>query len=221
MASLKRNRRFSTRIYLVLGLCLMAAGCATPPERRHPDYQAYLPHVRTVLCIAPEFGVFTASDAGLVRQDKQSQAAGEQITTAVARDLIEKGFKVVRADAQTLHQPDVLSLRALFRAVNHSIQLHTYGPQIYPHKQAIFDYSLGSVADLLHAHGADALVLINGQQTASRAGANTWLSAAMVAPQGQILWYSAYGDKAALELSDAYHAGDVVAKALAGLRGGV
>jgi hypothetical protein len=146
--------------------------------------------------------------------------ASEQINTAVVRTLSEKGFAVTTADEHTTNHPEVRSLMALFRSVNRSIQLHTYGPQLYPIKQVSFDYSLGSVKDLLDANGADALVMTIGRQTISQTAPRAWLAIAMIEPHGRIIWYSLNGAKEDLHLLNAHNARALVAESLVPLDGG-
>lgn len=222
IASLKCTWKNRIKIFhiLIIGLCLLPLGCTTAPERRHPNYQSHLSQIRSVLCIAPEFSVFNTSGFNLIRQEAQSRSAAEQLNTAVVRTLSEKGFTVTTADEHTLNHSEVRSLMALFRVVNRSIQLHTYGPQLYPTKQTSFDYSLGSVNDLLDANGADALVLAVGRQTISQTAPRAWLSIAMVEPQGRIIWYSLNGAKEDLQLLNAQNAKALVTDALVNLGGG-
>ena len=222
MTSSKSTWRFRLRLshifFLIWGVIIM--GCAAAPERRHPDYQTHLAPIRSVLCLAPEFGVFNVSGFNHIRQEAQSRSAGEQIKTAVTRTLSEKGFAVTLAEEHTLNHPEVRSLTALFRAVNRSIQLHTYGPQIYPGKQAAFDYSLGPIKNLLDANGADALVLAIGRQTISQTASRTWLSIALVEPHGKIIWYALNGTTEDLQALNADHAKTLVSEALSGLSEG-
>lgn len=184
MTITKKVVKQSMRHLSIVMVCLAAIGCALASERRHPDHRAYLPHIRDVLCVFPEITVFTEKNSSLIRQDMQSRTASLQIRQALAQTLSAKGYDITVADGRIMDQPDVRSLVALFRSVNRSIQLHTYGPQIFPSKQDYFDYALGSVSDLLDAVGADALVLAIGQQTASQTDPKTWVSIAMVEPPG-------------------------------------
>lgn len=220
--SIKSTWHFRLRMSHVffLSWCVIIMGCATAPERRLPDYETHLAQIRTVLCLAPEFGVFNPSGFTQIRQEAQSGSAGEHISTAVTQTLSEKGFAVTVADEHTLNQPEVRSLTALFRAVNRSIQLHSYGPQIYPSKQALFDYSLGPIKNLLDANGADALILAIGGQTISQTAPKTWLSIALVESRGQIIWYALHGTTEDLKALNADHAKTLVTEALAGLSRG-
>ena len=101
---------------------------------------------------------------------------------------------VQTADAKMMQLPEIRSVTSLFRSVNRCIQLHTFGPQIYPAKLSAFDYQMGPVADILKANKADGLVLALGHQLSSKRHIKNWLSIAVVEPEGSIIWYCMQGD---------------------------
>ena len=207
------------RYPMSMAVCLIAMGCALTAERKHPDYLAYMPQVRSVLCVRPEINIIAEKNYKLLWQDVQSRSASDQIHSAIAKTLSEKGYLVTNADDELMGDPDVRSIVALFRSVNRSIQLHTYGPQIFPAKQTYFDYSVGSVVDLLATKGIDALVLCLGRQTASSSNTKTWISIAIIEPQGRILWYAMDGAKEKLNLQNSDATQALVDRTLASLAG--
>ena len=149
----------------------------------------------TMLVLVPEIGIFEQlPDGSRLFQDTQSQEAQRNAQQSIVRQLQERHFTVKTADTRIMQLPELLSVTSLFRSVNRSIQLHTFGPQIYPAKLSAFDYSLGPVADILKANRADGLVLALGHQTASAQPTQNWLSIAVVEPEGRIIWYGLQGD---------------------------
>ena len=112
---------------------------------------------------------------------------------ALVRALSEHAYDVCIADRHMLQSDDVVELRSLYRNVNRAIQLHAYGPQLYPDRSRQIDYGVGSVFGLLESGNADALVLITGRQTVSGHSPGAWISAAVVEPTGKIIWYSVQG----------------------------
>jgi hypothetical protein len=170
--------------------CILFSACSHPPERHHPMYADLTPSIRKVLFLSPEVNVFdTMADGTLMRHEAGSHAARDYIQQAVINRLIEKHFIVEAPDAQFMATAETQSVQRLFRAVNRSIQLHTYGPQIFPLKVKSFDYQLGPLTSLLKLTGADAVVLTIGHQIISEHRPGAWISIALVDSQGRIVWY--------------------------------
>ena len=127
-------------------------------------------------------------------QDIQSQKAQSKAQQSIVRQLEERHFTVQTADTRMMQSSELLSVTSLFRSVNRSIQLHTFGPQLYPAKLSAFEYNLGPVAEILKANQADGLVLALGHQTTFGQPTKNWLSVAVVEPEGCIIWYGLQGD---------------------------
>jgi hypothetical protein len=175
--------------------CILFAACGHVTERYHPLYVDLTPSIRKVLILSTEVNVFDSMADGTLMHDKAgSRAAQDHIRQAVISRLLEKQFIVEAADPQLIETPEAQSVQHLFRAVNRSIQLHTYGPQIFPLKVKSFDYQLGPLASLLKGSGADAVVLIIGHQIISEHRPAKWIGIAMVDSHGRIVWYGMQGD---------------------------
>lgn len=141
-------------------------------------------------------------------QPVRSQAARDLAGDVVRTILAAKPYCVQTVDptspASEQERAEIKSIQSLYRSVNRSIQLHTYGPQLFPSKQRRFDYSIGPVEGLLRGHDADALILVMGHQTVSREHPRAWISIAVVAPDGAVVWYGMNGslENGALEEPD-------------------
>ena len=148
-----------------------------------------------MLVLVPEIGIFEQlPDGSRLFQDIQSQEAQRNAQQSIVRQLEARHFRVQTADTRMMQSSELLAVTSLFRSVNRSIQLHTFGPQLYPAKLNAFEYHLGPVAEILKANRADGLVLALGHQTASAQPVKNWLSIAVVEPQGRIIWYGLQGD---------------------------
>lgn len=184
---------------LITGILL--AGCNYTSERYHPDYLEYRKQIRRVLVLDPEISIFEELDDGsMIWQMDKSRNAQAAAFMAVSNVLTDKNYLVRPAASETINNVEIRSVQTLFRSVNRSIQLHTYGPQLYPSKLRVFDYEVGSVDDILTQFDADALVLVVGHQTLSSQRPKTWISIAVVEPGGKIIWYGMQGAKADLDL---------------------
>lgn len=148
-----------------------------------------------MLVLVPEIGIFEKMpDGSRLFQDIHSRKAQHSVQDSLVQQLQQRHFTVQAADARMMESSEILDIRSLFRSVNRSIQLHTFGPQPYPAKLSAFEYNLGPVADILNANGAEGLVLALGHQTAADQPTKNWLSIAVVEPEGRIIWYGMHGD---------------------------
>jgi len=201
---------------LVVTIGLFATGCSYPTERIHPQFASYRHAMGAMLVLVPEIGIFEQlPDGSRLFQDTQSRDAQRIAQQSIVGQLQKRHFTVQTADARMMKANEIQSITALFRSVNRSIQLHTFGPQIYPDKLKAFEYQLGPVAGILKAHGADGLVLALGHQTGSDQPARNWLSIAVVEPQGRIIWYSVQGSHLQFNLQSPESVAALVACAMA------
>jgi hypothetical protein len=201
----KPNQRPWVGLWIVA--CLLATACSHAPDRYHPDYQAYRRSIQRVLLLSPEISIVEESANGTaVWQLDMSRAARDHAGDAVCAILAAKHYSVQRVDPASLtagpERAEIEAIQTLYRSVNRSIQLHTYGPQLFPAKQRRFEYGIGPVSGLLRSHDADALVLVMGHQTLSREQPRTWISIAVVAPEGTVIWYGMHGSLENLHLED-------------------
>lgn len=159
-------------------------------ERKHPHFKTYRHAIIKLLVLEPEINVFEPlPDGAQLKYIDISQHLQSAAQNAIANHLAQKGFAVSKACPDALKNPTISSVTTLFRAVNRSIQLHTFGPQIFPGKIKNFDYSVGSVAGILKQANADGLVLAMGYQSGSAEIKETWFSIAVSNQEGQIIWY--------------------------------
>ena len=195
MHTLQKMIIFNRSILMVSLISLFVAGCTYTSERVHPQFPDYRQSMGVMLVLMPEIGIFEQMpDGSRFFQDVQSQEAQRQAQQSIARQLEARHFTVQTADTRMMRSSEFLSLTSLFRSVNRSIQLHTFGPQLYPAKLSAFEYNLGPVADILKANRADGLVLALGHQTASAQPLKNWISIAVVEPAGRIIWYGLQGN---------------------------
>lgn len=191
-----RLRATQLLMIISIALSLFFSGCAVSPDRYHPDYAAHRSVMRRILILPPEIDLFERMPGGhFVRQEAQSRDAGLEAQKTLERTLSAHAFDVCIAGRHLLRSQDVIQMRALFRNVNRAIQLHAYGPQLFPGRSRQIDYGVGSVSGLLESGHADALLLITGRQTVSGRSPGIWISAAVVEPTGTIIWYGVQGTK--------------------------
>ena len=195
MPNHQKMRIFACWVLTIALIGFSVLGCTATPERYHPEFSRYRKSMDTLLVLAPEIAIFEQMpDGSRLFRDIQSREAQGTALQSIVNELSRRHFTVHTADDAMMRMPEIRSVASLFRSVNRSIQLHTFGPQIYPSKLGAFEYSVGKVDDILKIADADGLVLAIGYQTGSDQPAKNWLSIAVVEPQGHIIWYGVQGD---------------------------
>jgi hypothetical protein len=169
-----------------------------------------------MLVLQPEIRIFEQlSDGSRLFLDIQSRDAQRRAQASIVRQLGERHFTVRTVSAQRMQQSEYRSVTTLFRSVNRSIQLHTYGPQLFPGKVNAFEYSVGPIADILAAYNADGLVLAIGYQSGAEKPDSNWFSIAVVEPEGRIVWYNLRSDPHQFDLQRAKGVSALVAGTMA------
>lgn len=195
---------------------LFVAGCTAATERLHPQFPAYRHAMGVMLVLDPEIGIYEKlPDGSRMYHEAHSHDAQRIAQQAIVRQLRDRQFSVLTVNADTLAPGEMMSIASLFRSVNRSIQLHTFGPQHFPAKITAFEYNLGPVADILKTNGADGLVLALGHQSGIERPARNWLSIAVVEPEGRIIWYGIQGDHERFNIQDEKGLHALVASTLA------
>lgn len=198
--------------FLIFFISLIVSGCMHPSVRSHPEFQRYRQPMGAMLVLLPEIRIFQQlPDGSRLFQDIQSQEAQRNAQAAIIKQLRERHVKVRTTAIQLPQQEEYQCITYLYRSVNRSIQLHTFGPQIFPVKLSTFEYSVGSVADMLTACGADGLVMAIGHQTGSDQPDSNWFSIAVVEPEGRIIWYGLQGNPHQFNLQNAKSVSALVA----------
>lgn len=190
-------------------------GCGFTPDRFHPEYAHFRSSMRHFLLFPPEVGCYEEmADGRILWQAESSRLAGDYLSQAVLEAMGNHALAVEPIDLKGPDTAELLEIQALYRNVNRSIQLHTFGPQEFVSKKQIFDYSLGPIQGLLSKNNADALVLVLGHQTVSAHNPKTWLSIAIVEPRGRVAWYSLQGGREDFSLVSPEQATDLVRSTL-------
>ncbi|MGD2125535.1 MAG: hypothetical protein PVG99_05605 [Desulfobacteraceae bacterium] len=201
MVPLRQVRRV---ILLSLLLLLWSApGCLPPPYRAHPEFETRVKKINALALVPPVVKIYELTPSGVVELRDDWCAIGK----ASLEDAFLEAFKArhypirpLRADAGVKEEME--QIRALFKLVNKSVQLHSYGPQVFPEKIGHFEYSLGSVERVVTACETDSIVFVFGFDQVSAQRPKTYVSVAVVDSSGTILWYCVKGSRGEHELRD-------------------
>jgi hypothetical protein len=180
----------------------------------HPEFNKRALRIKTPGMIAPDVNICELTAGGVREIRDDWSAAGEQnVADALAECLDEQACTVKTCVVGKEIEEELVDIHALYRAVSQSIQIHTYGPHLFPEKQKNFVYSVGSIENLLDRLEADALIFVYGYDEISTVGRKaltvlgvalgavtgvmilpnsgiTAVSVSLVDPSGAILWYS-------------------------------
>jgi hypothetical protein len=201
--------------FLLIPLCLFplfpfAEGCISSPYRTHPQFESRVAKIKALTLVPPTVEVYELFPSGLseLREDWSAQGR-KNLEEALVEKFGKKLYRIrtLQPDSE-VSQPgsevrkELEEIQALYAQVNKSVQLHSYGPQVFPEKVTQFDYGMGSVQRVVEAQGTDSLVFVTGYDQVSSQDPKTYVSIAVTDSSGTILWYSVKGSKGGHELKD-------------------
>lgn len=216
-ASSKRFNRVRFRsILLVAALLFWLAGCASSTDRRHPEFNHRIQAIRTLCLLSSDIIVFEElPDGRLQQRSKRSEAARVFVQQALVAELTARNFRVSTYPADAANcAGELQEVLDLYRAVNRSIQLHTFGPEVFTVKKDRFEYSVGPLTTLLQQNGADAIVFVRVLHRYSSERSRSFISLGLADASGTILWYGANGNREAKGIEDVDGTTHLVRKAL-------
>jgi hypothetical protein len=195
---------------LLIPLCLFplfcfTEGCMSAPHRAHPQFESRVAKIKALTLVPPAVEVYELSPSGLSElRDDWCRLGRKNIEEALIEKFTSKRYSIrtLRADSEV--RKELAEIQALYTQVNRSIQLHSYGPQVFPEKVTWFEYGMGSVQRVLEACGTDSLVFVTGFDQVSPDNPKTYVSIALADSSGTILWYGVKGSKGGHELKDPF-----------------
>jgi hypothetical protein len=207
--SIYQRRKMSSNkkgfLHVLSALCLSISicGCASHSYRTHSEFEMRVKDIGKPVLIVSDVRIYEVSPGGLVELRDDWCAIGKRnLGNAVLARFREKHYNIKPLTMSEEIATEMEGIQALYRAVSRSIQLHTYGPQLFPERIRNFDYSFGPIEGLLERLQADSLILVNalGQISANRSKGSISLSVAD--SSGTILWYSVKGSTGEYDLRD-------------------
>ncbi len=154
-------------------------------------------------------------DGRLKRRNDRSDAAGLSVQQALVTELTSRDFRVlIYPNDPTNRTVELQEVLSLYQAVNKSIQLHTFGPEVFTAKQTRFEYSVGPLKTLLQQNGADAFVFVRVLHRFSPQQSRSFVSLGLADGSGTILWYSANGSREVAAIEEPHKTTILVKKVL-------
>jgi len=173
-----------------LCVLLITFGCASPAYRVHPEFMARAKGIRKSALMLAEVRIYEVSPGGVAQvRDDWSRAGKENLIRALAETFLERRFRVRPLTVDEERAEDVREIKALYKAVDKSMRLHGYGPQLFPEKRNRFVYSLGPSGETLSRLGVDSMIFMCGSGQISASEQKAWISIAVSDSCGTILWH--------------------------------
>lgn len=195
--------------FLLLTACMPAMKIPNNYEER----AARAAKLDSILLLTPDITVNSLS-AGDVKEEmpEWSDQARELVVAAVKAELKAKGREMKLLDPKTRYRETVDDVKDLHLAVMRSIYDHTiYEPgnlNIFPQRIEHFDYTVGSVEEILKAYRVDGMLIVRGEDNISTKGRKalgvvqyinpfspeqmgglTFLEATLTDANGDVLWF--------------------------------
>lgn len=186
-------------------ICLFfASGCCIAPSyRAHPEFETRVKKINHIALLPPVVEIYDVSPSGVAElRDDWCVLGRKSLEKALVEELEEKRYVVHSLTTDDKVGQEVQQIQALFKQVNKSVQLHSYGPQVFNEKMRNFEYGLGSLEKVMEACGTDSMVFVTGFDQVSTRRPKTYISMAMVDTSGTILWYCVKGSKGKHQLKD-------------------
>ncbi len=195
--------------HLTLGIvgliyCLLAlSGCAETSTRTHANFQTEVRRIAATVVVPVDITVYE-EQVGCPAQvrDQWCDIAKKNLLQALVKVLKRKRYDVRVAEVEKSGNPELKEIQNLYRVVNKSIQLHTYGPQLFPGKVSRFEYSVGPTDAFLREARADAIMLLSGLERIKPDGNKSYVSLGVAGPSGDIIWYDMGSSHGEYDLRD-------------------
>ncbi len=194
--------------FLVIYLCFLSlfsftGGCITAAYRAHPEFESRVVKIKTLTLLPPTVEVYELSPSGLPElRDDWSLRGKKNLEEALLDKFMKKQYRIQTLLGDRGVRAELAEIQALYSQVNKSVQLHSYGPQVFPEKVTQFEYGIGSIQRVVEACGTDSLVFVTGFDQVSRHDPKTYVSIAIADSSGTILWYCVKGSRGSHELTD-------------------
>lgn len=129
----------------------------------------------------------------VVLRDDWSTIGRENLQNAVVNGFREKNCNIKLLDQNTEMKAELEEIQSLYKVVNKSIRLQSYAQAFPSNPSWNFDYSIGSLEDILPRLKADAAIFVCALEKVSHAESMAVVNLAVADPSGTIIWYSMEG----------------------------
>ena len=186
-------------------------GCVSPGPKVHPEFEIRVQQITKPVLMPPDVKVFEALPGGVVVfRDDWSAVGRENLKNATINGFKEKNYIVKPLDSANEISEELQEIQSLYKVVNKSIRLQTYGSQSSSEGKRFIDYSVGSLESILSMLDADALIFVCGLEEVSKGKTRAVITLAVADPSGTIIWHAVQGSRGKHDLTNPKDAAELV-----------
>ena len=138
--------------------------------------------------------VFESLPGGMVVLREDWTTIGkENLQNAVVKGFAERNTTVRLLDSDSRMHEELAEIQSLYKVVNKSIRMQSYGHATSSHDPAKFEYSIGSLDSILPKLNADAVIFVCAFEKIANNKSMAVVNLAIADSSGTIIWYSVEG----------------------------
>jgi hypothetical protein len=140
--------------------------------------------------------VFESLPGGMVVLREDWTTIGkENLQNAVVKGFAERNCTVRLLDSDSGMHAELAEIQSLYKVVNKSIRLQSYGRAKTSNSPPKFEYSIGSLDRILPKLNADAVIFVCALEQISNSKSMAVVNLAIADSSGTIIWYSVEGTR--------------------------
>jgi hypothetical protein len=186
------------RFAAIVLLSIVLYGCPPPVKKIHIDYNQRASRLHAIGVLDPELTYYELSFGGMQeKHDEWSLEANQNVVAAITAALSSRGYAVKTIAREGALKPTLEEIAGLYDIITWSYRNHVLMAQpanVFPHKAASLDYSVGPIDEILDANHVDALILVDGGGAGNSAfvRGRTVILVALIDRTGALLWYEPF-----------------------------
>jgi hypothetical protein len=169
-------------------------GCSTPGYRLHSEFEQRVTSIKHPALMPLDVKVFESLPGGMVVLREDWTTIGkENLQNAVLKGFAERNTAVRLLNSDGAMQAELAEIQSLYKVVNKSIRLQSYGRASNANGAQKFEYSIGSLTSILDKLDADAMIFVCALEKISSHKSMAIVNLALADSSGTIIWYSVDG----------------------------
>jgi len=207
-------------VFSITYLLLLVTGCALDAYRMHPEFGIRAVSIQKPVLIPPEVGMYELSSGGVIMlRDDWSSVGRKNLQNAILGYFKDKQYnvKLIEMDSQTARE--MKEVQALYRLVHKTMDQHAFGHHQNRGTNDRFDFSVGSLEEILQKLDADAMIFVTGYDQVFNTGHKALIDFAVADSSGTILYYSVKGTTQGEDIRDPVSTGALIRDLLSSFPG--
>jgi hypothetical protein len=189
----------------------LTLGCSAPGYRVHPEFAHRVSSITRPALMPLDVKVFESLPGGLVVLREDWTAVGKKnLQNAVVKGFAARNCSVRLVGSDSRTNAELAEIQSLYKIVNKSIRLQSYGRTARPNGTAKFEYSVGSLASILPKLNADAVIFVCALEKIASDRSVAVANLAIADSSGTIIWHSVEGLRDRHGLIDSAGAAELV-----------